>query len=47
MMHARDVVFIRSNRTPGFRTIGEQLGVLNIWQAGGLRQTSTFERPAT
>jgi mannose-6-phosphate isomerase-like protein (cupin superfamily) len=42
MRRAGDVVFVESNRRHGFRTTDESLVVLYLWQAGDLRQTSSF-----
>lgn len=40
---AGDVVFVSSNTPHGFTTVDEGLIVFYLWQAGDLRQTSTFE----
>ena len=40
---AGDVVFVESNRRHGFRTGAESLVVFYLWQAGDLRQTSSFD----
>ena len=40
---AGDVVFVESNRRHGFRTGEESLVVFYLWQAGDLRQTSSFD----
>jgi len=40
---AGDVVFVESNRRHGFRTGEECLVVYYLWQAGDLRQTSSFD----
>jgi mannose-6-phosphate isomerase-like protein (cupin superfamily) len=37
-----DVVFVESNQRHGFRTADESLVVFYLWQAGDLRQTSSF-----
>jgi mannose-6-phosphate isomerase-like protein (cupin superfamily) len=42
MRGAGDVVFVESNRRHGFHTADESLVVLYLWQAGDLRQTSSF-----
>jgi mannose-6-phosphate isomerase-like protein (cupin superfamily) len=39
---AGDVVFVESNRRHGFRSADESLVVFYLWQAGDLRQTSSF-----
>jgi len=39
---AGDVVFVEANRHHGFRTTDESLVVFYLWQAGDLRQTSSF-----
>jgi mannose-6-phosphate isomerase-like protein (cupin superfamily) len=39
---AGDVIFVESNRRHGFRTADESLVVFYLWQAGDLRQTSSF-----
>lgn len=39
---AGDVVYVDSGRPHGFRTTDEILVVYYLWQAGDLRQTSTF-----
>jgi mannose-6-phosphate isomerase-like protein (cupin superfamily) len=39
---AGDLVFVESNRRHGFRTSEESLLVYYLWQAGDLRQTSSF-----
>jgi mannose-6-phosphate isomerase-like protein (cupin superfamily) len=39
---AGDVVFVESNRRHGFHTTDESLVVFYLWQAGDLRQTSSF-----
>ena len=39
---AGDVVFVESNRRHGFHTSDESLVVFYLWQAGDLRQTSSF-----
>jgi mannose-6-phosphate isomerase-like protein (cupin superfamily) len=39
---AGDVVFVESDRRHGFHTTDESLVVLYLWQAGDLRQTSSF-----
>jgi len=39
---AGDVVYVESNRRHGFRTTDESLVVFYLWQAGDLRQTSSF-----
>ena len=40
---AGDLVFVESNRRHGFRTEEESLVVYYLWQAGDLRQTSSFD----
>ena len=40
---AGDLVFVESNRRHGFRTGKESLVLLYLWQAGDLRQTSSFD----
>jgi len=40
---AGDVVFVESHRRHGFQTLDESLVVLYLWQAGDLRQISSFE----
>lgn len=42
MRHAGDAVFVPSMLTHGFRTRQEPLAVFYIWQAGDLREKSTF-----
>jgi len=39
---AGDVVFVESNTPHGFRTTDQSLVVYYLWQAGDLRQTSSF-----
>jgi mannose-6-phosphate isomerase-like protein (cupin superfamily) len=39
---AGDVIFVESNRRHGFHTTDESLVILYLWQAGDLRQTSSF-----
>ena len=39
---AGDVIFVESNRRHGFHTTDESLVVLYLWQAGDLRQISSF-----
>ena len=39
---AGDVVYVESNQRHGFRTADESLVVYYLWQAGNLRQTSSF-----
>ncbi len=39
---AGDVVYVESNRRHGFRSGDESLVVFYLWQAGDLRQTSSF-----
>jgi mannose-6-phosphate isomerase-like protein (cupin superfamily) len=41
--HGGDVVFVASNRPHAFRCGDEGLVVCYLWQAGDLRQTSTFD----
>jgi mannose-6-phosphate isomerase-like protein (cupin superfamily) len=40
---AGDVVYVESNTPHGFRTTDQNLVVYYLWQAGDLRQTSSFE----
>ncbi len=39
---AGDVIYVRSNRRHGFRTTRQPVSIFYIWQAGDLRETSTF-----
>ena len=39
---AGDAVYVRSMLTHGFRTLSEPLAVFYVWQAGDLREKSSF-----